>query len=157
MDEATTIQRLGAADLPTMRRVLELFGDAFEDPAHYASNPPGDAYLADLLASPGFVCLAALRHGFVVGAAAAYVLPKFERARSELYLYDLAVHAAHRRQGIATALIGALRRLAGQLGIEGLYVQADAEDEPAIALYTRLARGARVLHFDIDAVEPDGR
>ena len=33
----------------------------------------------------------------------------FERARSEVYLYDLAVAESHRRQGIATRLIDALR------------------------------------------------
>ena len=34
----------------------------------------------------------------VVGGLAAYELRKFEQARSEFYLYDLAVSEAHRRQ-----------------------------------------------------------
>jgi aminoglycoside 3-N-acetyltransferase I len=148
-----TIQPLGAADLATMRRVQELFSDASEDPAHYASNLPEDDYLASLPASPGFVCLAAPRRGRVIGAAAACVLPKFEQARSELYLYDLAVHAAHRRQGVATALIGALQHLASQRDIVEVYVQADADDDAAVALYTRLGRGAPVLQFDFDRTD----
>jgi len=34
-------------------------------------------------------------------------------------------------------------------GIYAVFVQADLEDGPAIALYTRLGTAARVLHFDI--------
>src|SRR3546814_11981030 len=69
---------------------------------------------------------------------AAYVLPKFEQERSEIYIYDLAVAQAHRRQGIATAMIDELRRIASQRGAWVIYVQADLGDEPAIALYTKL-------------------
>ena len=37
----------------------------------------------------------------MIGGLVAYVLPKFEQARSEIYLYDLAVDAAHRQRGVA--------------------------------------------------------
>lgn len=57
-----------------------------------------------LLSDPNFVATAALSGSTVVGGLAAYVLPKFEQARSELYIYDLAVAEAHRRQGVATAM-----------------------------------------------------
>jgi len=40
---------------------------------------------------------------------AAYELRKFEQERSEVYIYDLAVASAHRREGIATALIERLK------------------------------------------------
>jgi aminoglycoside 3-N-acetyltransferase I len=42
-----------------------------------------------------------MRDGAVVGALAAYVLPKFERERAEVYIYDLAVAEAFRRMGVA--------------------------------------------------------
>jgi len=45
-------------------------------------------------------------------APPAYELHKFEQQRSEIYIYDLAVLAAHRRQGIATAMIQALKKIA---------------------------------------------
>ena len=73
---------------------------------------PDDAYLARLLGSETFIALAAVVDGAVVGGIAAYVLDKFEQARREVYLYDLAVAEAHRRRGIATALIAELRRVA---------------------------------------------
>jgi aminoglycoside 3-N-acetyltransferase I len=41
----------------------------------------------------------ALQDGEVVGGIAAYELIKFEQERSEIYIYDLAVAATHRRKG----------------------------------------------------------
>ena len=86
----------------------------------------------------------------LVGGLAAYMLPKFEQARSEFYIYDLAVDERYRRQGVATALIGELQRLAARRGIYVIFVQADHGDDPAIALYTKLGVREDVLHFDIE-------
>jgi aminoglycoside 3-N-acetyltransferase I len=66
-----------------------------------------------------------------------------------VYIYDLAVAEAHRRQGIATALIRELQAVAARIGAWVIYVQADHGDDPAIALYTRLGTREDVLHFDI--------
>jgi len=77
------------------------------------------------------------------------VLPKFEQERSEVYIYDLAVADAHRREGIATALIMALKNVAASRGAYMIFVQADIGDDPAIALYTKLGIREDVLHFDI--------
>lgn len=85
-----------------------------------------------------------------MGGLAAYVLPKFEQARSEVYIYDLAVVEAFRRQGIATAMIEALKGLAAARGAYVIFVQADHGDHPAIALYEKLGTREEVLHFDID-------
>jgi aminoglycoside 3-N-acetyltransferase I len=57
-----------------------------------------------------------LQEGTVVGGLAAYELKKFEQERSEIYIYDLAVREEHRRQGIATALIGELKAIARRRG-----------------------------------------
>ncbi len=76
---------------------------------------------------------------------------KFEQERSEIYIYDLAVSTAHRREGIATELIEELKKVSMERGAYVIFVQADTgvEDEPAIALYTRLGQRENVLHFDI--------
>lgn len=68
-----------------------------------------------------------------------------------IYIYGLAVASAHRRQGIATALIEELKKIAAGQGAYVMFVQADTgiEDEPAIALYTKLGTREDVLHFDI--------
>ena len=131
--------------------MLTMFGHAFEDVPTYCGNPPSDAYLRRLLSRDTFIALAAIaKDGTVAGGLAAYVLEKFEQARSEIYIYDLAVALPYRRQGIATALIEALRAVARQRGAYVIFVQADPPDAPAVALYTRLGIRADVLHFDID-------
>lgn len=148
-EREATVRVLQAADVPLMRRVLDVFGAAFEDPDTYGGRPPGDDYLAALLASPTFVALAALEGDAVVGGLAGYVLPKFEQQRSEFYIYDLAVAEAHRRRGVASAMIARLQQLAAERGIWVIFVQADHGDDPAIALYTKLGTREDVLHFDI--------
>jgi aminoglycoside 3-N-acetyltransferase I len=148
MKKLFDVRVLESGDTALLRGMSSMFGRAFDDVATYAAGPP-DAYLAGLLASSTFVAVAAMAGGSVIGGIAGYVLPKFEQARSELYIYDLAVDERHRRQGIATALIGELRRLAGERGIYVLFVQADRGDDAAIALYTKLGVREDVLHFDI--------
>jgi ribosomal protein S18 acetylase RimI-like enzyme len=63
------------------------------------------------------------------------------------------VAESHRRRCIATALIRALQDHAASHGGSVVFVQADHDDEPAIALYTSLGTREDVLHFDIP-VEP---
>ena len=57
-------------------------------------------YISGLLAKEHVFVLAALSGGDAVGALAAYELPKLERARSEIYIYDLAVTERWRRRGV---------------------------------------------------------
>src|SRR3546814_7415098 len=118
--------------------MLVMFGEAFDEDRAYSDRPPGAAWLQRLLGSDAFIAIAAMKGDEMVGGIAAYVLPKFEQERSEIYIYDLAVAQAHRRQGIATAMIDELRRIASQRGAWVIYVQADLGDDPAIALYTKL-------------------
>jgi aminoglycoside 3-N-acetyltransferase I len=146
-----TIQRLSAGDEPLMRALLGVFGDAFNDPDSYAAKQPGLAYLRQLLASDYFIALVARHQSEVIAGLAAYELKKFEQERSEIYIYDLAVAAAHRRKGIATALIRELQLLASERGAWVIFVQADPPDAPAIALYSKLGAREDVLHFDIPA------
>jgi aminoglycoside 3-N-acetyltransferase I len=143
------VQVLAGEDLNTMRAMLAMFGEAFGDRATYTQAQPNDPYLKELLSSGAFIAIAALSGAKVVGGLAAYTLPKFEQARTEIYIYDLAVEAASRRQGIATAMIKELKKVARSKGAYVIYVQADYGDDPAIALYTKLGVREDVLHFDI--------
>ena len=140
---------LTPADVPFMRRLVTMFGDAFDDVPTYEGAPPDDEYLASLLAKPHFIALAALNGDEVVGGLCGYVLDKFERDRREIYLYDLAVAAAHRRRGIARALVAALAHIARERRAYVIMVQADRVDEPAIRLYESLGTKEAVFHFDI--------
>lgn len=144
-----SIRQLTPGDVALMEAMLATFGEAFDEAGTYGGAQPGPAYLAELLGEDYFIALAALNGGEVVGGLAAYELQKFERERSEIYIYDLAVSEAHRRQGIATALIQELKRIARQRGAHVIFVQADIGDEPAMALYMKLGIREDVVHFDI--------
>ncbi|MGB3574215.1 MAG: AAC(3)-I family aminoglycoside N-acetyltransferase [Phormidesmis sp.] len=145
------IRHLNPDDIPQMRALLTVFGKAFDDLQTYTATPPSGHHLQNLLRDGSFVALAAMKNHNVVGGIAAYELKKFEQERSEIYLYDLAVASAYRRQGIATALIEKLKEIAAERGAYVIFVQADTspEDEAAIALYTKLGKREAVLHFDI--------
>lgn len=149
MTRLVRVRALGGEDVASMRAMLGMFGEAFVEPRTYTSAQPDDAYLKRLLSGSTFVAVAALDGSDVIGGIAAYVLPKFEQARAELYLYDLAVSEAYRRSGVATAMIEELKKLAVARGIYVIYVQADHGDDAAIALYTKLGVRQDVLHFDI--------
>jgi aminoglycoside 3-N-acetyltransferase I len=140
---------LGPGEVAAVRALNRLYAEAFDDPERYAGAPPADAWLAALLARPEVVALVAEADGAVVGGATAYVLHKLERATAELYLYDIAVAERWRRKGLATRLIRTLHGLAADIGVSTVYVQAEPEDEPAVALYTRLGTRADVFHFDL--------
>jgi aminoglycoside 3-N-acetyltransferase I len=142
------IRRLRIGDVAAMRDLNALFARAFEDPVSYSESEPSEAYLQRVLGNDNLVVLVAEEEQ-VVGGLVAYALPKLEQERSELYIYDLAVEEAHRRRGVATALIEELKRIAPGFGAWVIYVQADHGDDPAIALYTKLGAREDVMHFDI--------
>ena len=144
-----TIRQLSSNDVALMEAMMTTFGEAFDEVDIYTAARPSARYLERLLDSNHFIALTALKGGTVVGGLVAYELQKFERERSEIYIYDLAVAAAHRREGIATALIEELKTIAASRRAYVIFVQADRNDAAAIALYTKLGSREDVLHFDI--------
>ncbi len=136
-------------NIAELKELLAVFASAFEDHESYQAAIPSDQYLKDLLSREDFIPLVAIADGTLAGGLAAYVLQKFEQERSEIYIYDLAVDEAYRRQGIATGLINRLREIARGIGAWVIYVQADHGDDPAIKLYESVGTREDVLHFDI--------
>ena len=142
-------KHITARDVAVLKDLLAVFGEAFGDHDAYQGAVPTDGYLKDLLKKPHFIALAALDGDKVVGGLAAYVLEKFEQARSEVYIYDLAVLEGHRRKGVAKGLIRELAHISKKLGTYVMFVQADPPDTPAIRLYESIGTREDVLHFDI--------
>jgi aminoglycoside 3-N-acetyltransferase I len=154
MSNQFSIHQLASHDIALMEAMLTVFGEAFGDVTRYSAARPSNAYLQGLLGSDYFIALGALKHDSVVGGISAYELRKFEQERSEIYIYDLAVAQDHRREGVATALIEELKKIAAARGAYVIFVQADHGDAPAIALYTKLGTREDVLHFDIAVPGP---
>ena len=146
------VRRLDPGDLAGFRAMNAVFSEVFGEPENYAAHPPDDSYALGWLANRDHIAVLAEVDGAPAGALAGYVLRKFEQARAEAYIYDLAVAEAHRRRGLATAMIAEVRRVAREVGAWTVFVQADIipEDEPARALYRKLAsEEITALHFDI--------
>lgn len=145
-----TIVQLSGIDAQPMKALLDLFGTVFREEAVYQKSQPSHAYLKALLSREDFIALVAKNDGEVVAGLCAYVLPKFEQERKEIYVYDLAVHSKYRRQGIATSLLNALRDVARAIGAYVIFIQADKDDLPAVRLYESLGDREEVFHFDIE-------
>ena len=143
-----SVARIEATGAAVMEAANRLFLEVFADEAYQGPLPPRD-HLAKLLADPKFIALVARIDGKMVGALAGYELVKFDAARSEIYIYDLAVREEFRRRGVASALIEALKPIARECGAWMIFVQADPVDRPAVALYEKLGVREEVLHFDI--------
>ena len=143
------VRRLRPGEAAAFAQLNAVFAVAFEDADSYAGEPPGEAYLEELLAKPHVIPLVAAADGQIIGGLVAYELDKFERRRREVYIYDLAVREDWRRRGVATALIEHLRSIAADRGAWVIFVQADHVDPPAVALYESLGTREEVLHFDI--------
>ncbi len=143
------IKQVTSRDHHLMNDLLDLFGEAFEEPEIYDGKRPDDVYMQKLLNNDAFIALVALKQNNVIGGLVAYELRKFEQKRSEIYIYDLAVAEKNRRCGVATALIENLKQIARKRSVWVIFVQADYTDEPAIRLYEKLGKREKVLHFDI--------
>jgi len=56
---------------------------------------------------------------------------------TEMFLYELGVGESRRRQGIATALVAALKELARERGCYGMWVLCDEDNEAAVKTYRK--------------------
>jgi aminoglycoside 3-N-acetyltransferase I len=141
MQSPIDVRRLGPADTDLAPRTLRLMADVFDEGASVLSA----AYVRSLLDRGDFWLLAALRDGAPVGGITAHVLPMTRNASTELFVYDLAVHADHQRQGIGRALITTLRTEAAAAGISVAFVLADNEDAHAVEFYRALGGDAAAV------------
>ncbi len=145
-----TSRRLTSDDVVLLKELLRVFGQAFNDTETYQRAVPSDEYLTNLLTKEHFIAVVAMAGKTVVGGLAAYVLEKFEQQRREIYIYDLAVSEAYRRKGVATEMINALRKIAMGQGAYVIFVHADLEDGPAIALYRSCGTMKTAHQFEIE-------
>lgn len=141
------ISRLGKDDADAMAALNRVFGAAFDEPEEYVGHWDNDQALAERLADTNVVALVAQEGDRVIGGLTAYLLHKLEAPRSELFIYDLAVDAAHRRRGVATALLEEAQRVAGKAGAYIAFIGADEGDEPPVTLYRKLSVREQMAHF----------
>jgi ribosomal protein S18 acetylase RimI-like enzyme len=119
------IERMGPDD---QERVIAA-GDLFDYP------PRSDAVIR-FLADPTHHLLIAYSEGVPAGFVSGVEVTHPDKG-IEMFLYELAVDEAHRRQGIGTALVEALRDLARDQGCYGMWVLTDADNAAAGATYRK--------------------
>ena len=89
-----------------------------------------EASVRSQLEKPDSVCEIAAKDGVIVGYLA------FELIAGEGSIIELAVHPAHRRQGIARALIS--EALRDNAGVSEVFLEVRESNAPAISLYESL-------------------
>jgi aminoglycoside 3-N-acetyltransferase I len=143
-----SIRELQRQDVALMNAMMVMFADSFGDADTYTSALPGKNYLERLLGSKHFIALVALAGKTVVGGLTAYELQKYEQERSEIYIYDLAVAADCRRQGIATALMSQLKAIAVSRGVYVIFVGRSPGHTGTVALCKtwQMHRGSALRH-----------
>lgn len=126
-----TVRVLDAGDFGLARQLFE----AWRQGDNVTSPPASDETLLRLLGRPDFHVLAALRNGEVIGGLTAYELEMYTEAATELFIYEVDVKEAHRRQGVGRALFECVAQLCRSRGLSVLYVPAIADDARAVAFY----------------------
>jgi ribosomal protein S18 acetylase RimI-like enzyme len=125
----TRIERLGPGDEEKVAAAEGLFdGPVKPDAAHHFLNDPGHHLL--IAYSDGEPA------GFVSGVEMTH-----PDKGTEMFLYELGVGEPHRRQGIAVALVEALKDLARERGCYGMWVLCDEDNEAAIKVYRKVGGG----------------
>ncbi len=99
-------------------------------------DPPTRAWAAKFLSSSGHHLLVALTGeptpiGFVSGVETTH-----PDKGTEMFLYELSVHAEHRKRGVGGALVEALAELARRNGCYGMWVGTEAANAAALATYS---------------------
>jgi aminoglycoside 3-N-acetyltransferase I len=65
-------------------------------------------------------------------------LEAYDRERSSMYVYDLAVSRQYRRNGIGSKLVGEIMLDCESKHIKDLFVHADAADRHAVEFYKKV-------------------
>lgn len=125
-----------------IRRLLPGDDALFDRIAEEVFDEPVDASrLAAYLTAPGHLFIAALSDGTMVGQCAA-VIHRHPDKPTELYIDEVGVSPAFRRQGVARRLVEAMFTLGRELGCEEAWVGTEPDNGAARGLYETLATPA---------------
>ena len=145
-------------DVEAARRLLDTFGEVFEDADTYTRAQPSEGYLEGLLRSDHFIVLAALsgRCGGDRWILRPTELQEVRRAGTQREICYLRIWRSRHRIVVRDRNRSYRATQDDREGARRVchLVQADLTDPAAIELYTKLGTGSDVLHFDIAVPSP---
>ncbi len=141
-----TVIKLGDKDSDRFIKVIRIFEQVFDMENLVL---PGTVHLRDLLKSDYFFVFAAMSGDKVIGGLTGYILEQYYSVKPLAYIFDLAVDAEYRRQGVGGKLMAEVRQYFTKKGFEEVFVQADMIDDDAVNFYrsTGPTNEEDVIHF----------
>jgi ribosomal protein S18 acetylase RimI-like enzyme len=122
-----TVQRVTSVDPVLIAELDTLFDEGMTwDPEQ------GERFLIH----PDTLLLVARWDGEACGFLSAYRLPRFDRRRAEVLLYEIGVQEPFQRRGAGRALVEEAKRWAAEADADELWVLTEDDNVPARALYT---------------------
>jgi GNAT superfamily N-acetyltransferase len=144
------VRRLGPGDEHVLALIAREADDFDLAGASLPESPLAATEAAAYLADPAVLHWVAEDGGRVVGELLCHVLRLPSGSGRELLLYSIGMRAAHRRQGIGTALVREMVVWARDEGIEEVWVLADnpgAEAFYAASGFAHTAEGDRAVYL----------
>lgn len=123
------VRRLGADDAQLGVEAIRLL----KAPDGYPT--PAVEYLRRFLARPENVFIVAIEDGTPVGYIVAYLLDRIDRHQQMMFFYEIAVTESHRRRGIGTEMITALKTICAEQDVMKMWVPAGRSNIAATRLY----------------------
>lgn len=143
MDNHSTIKKL--ENLDELKELVAIFTLAFE--SEYNTS---DSYLSSMLQNSACVIMGAVVETRIVGGLVAFAMTPIH-GTMEMYIYDIAVHPEFQKRGLGAQLIEALKQEARGRGVETIFVEAESEDEGAVAFYRAIGgEEVAVNHFNFN-------
>lgn len=125
------IRKLTNQDVSAFKALLLLFNQAFEEERDLSNTE----HLSALLNNRQFVVIAAFSGEEILGGLTAYELPLYYENKTEIFLYDMAVHPEHQRKGVGKQLLEFLKAYCAKKEISTFFVLAHEEDVHALEFY----------------------
>lgn len=125
------IRKLTSKDISAFKTLLLLFNYTFEEERDLSAAE----HLSALLNNRQFVVLAACSGEEILGGLTAYELPMYYGNKTEIFLYDMAIHPDHQRKGIGKQLLEFLKEYCAKNKISTFFVLAHEEDVHALEFY----------------------
>lgn len=132
------------SDLENLQKIVSIFDIVFEK-----KSSPGIEHLKKILSEDRVFNLGAFINNNLIGGLSAHEM-SLVSGNKEFYIYDIGVLPEYQKMGIGTSLIRELKNEAKLRGISTIFVEAEADDDEAVAFYRSLGEEEiTVRHFNI--------